>query len=305
MLAIAGIPLPADRTIDGVDIRPVFAEKPVKRPIPLYWRNHLARDNVHVALRDGEWKILGSAALDRFQLYHIEKDWQEKKDLASSNPKKLAELKEKLIAVHAQVEKEGPSEWWINEASRGKPRKPKKSGLLPEGKDETGGAYVLVKGGTATTREDSVLTHTLTSTGEAFALRELPEPATRKLVLRTSYKSLFSGSTKNAAIAFGENPKNDDLFKAGTAIGMNAHVLFPGSWENVSAGAKSSMRAKKDSRFDLTLSVDLSKRSVSVTINERTLAFPLPEDIKRIRYFGPYVKGTSSAFSPIEVVEAE
>ena len=305
MLAIAGIPLPADRTIDGVDLRPVFVEKPVKRPIPLYWRNHLARDNVHVALRDGEWKILGSAALDQFQLYHIEKDWQEKNDLASSNPKKLAELKEKLLAVHAQVEKEGPSEWWMNEVPRRKPRKPKKSGLLPEGKDETGGAFALVKGGTASKREDSTHPHALTSSGEAIALRELPEPATRKLVLRASYKSLVSGRTKNAAIAFGESPKNDALFKAGSAIGMNAHVLFPGSWENVSGGAKSSMRAKKDSRFDLTLSVDLAKRTVSATINDRTLTFPLPADIKRIRFFGPYVKGTSSAFSPIEVVEAE
>jgi len=304
MLAIAGIPLPEDRTIDGVDIRPVFTEKPVKRPVPLYWRNHLARDNIHVALRDGEWKILGSAALDNFQLYHIEKDWQEKNDLASSNPKKLAELKEKLLAVHAQVEKEGPSEWWKNEAPRGKPRKPKKSGLLPEGKDETG-AYALVKGGTASKRKDSAHSHALTSSGEAIALRELPEPATRKLVLKTSYRSLVSGNTKNAAIAFGDSPKNDALLKAGTAIGMNAHVLFPGSWKNVSGGAKSSMLVKKGSSFELTLSVDLAKRSATATINDRTLTFPLPDDIKQIRYFGPYVKGTTSAFSPIEVVESK
>ncbi|MBN38774.1 MAG: N-acetylgalactosamine-6-sulfatase [Opitutae bacterium] len=305
MLAIAGIPLPQDRTIDGVDIRPVFAEKPVKRPVPLYWRNHLARSSIHVALREDEWKILGSAALDKFQLYHIEKDWQEKNDLASSNPKKLAELKEKLLAVHAQVEKEGPSEWWTNEAPRGKPRKPKKSGLLLEGKDETGGAYALVKGGTASKHKDSALSHALTSSGEAIALRELPEPATRKLVLKTSYKSLASGSTQNAAIAFGDSTKNDDLLKVGTAIGMNAHVLIPGSWENVRGGAKSSMLAKKDSTFELTLSVDLAKRSVTATINNRTLTFPLPDDIKQIRYFGPYVKGTSSAFAPIEVVESK
>ena len=98
---------------------------------------------------------------------------------------------------------------------------------------------------------------------------------------------------------------NDSLLKAGTAIGMNAHVLFHGSWENVSGGTKNSMLAKKDSSFELTLAVDLAKRSVSATINDRTLTFPLPEDIKQIRYFGPYVKGTSSAFAPIEVVEAK
>ena len=305
ILAIAGIPLPDDRTIDGVDIRPVFAEKELTRPVPLYWRNHLARADIHVALRDGEWKILGNASLDKFQLYHIEKDWQEKFDLVLAKPEKLAEMKEKLLTVHAQVEKEGPSEWWRNEAPRRKPRKPKKSGLLPEGKDETGGAYALVKGGTASKHDDPALFHALTGTGETIALRELPKPATRKLVLKTSYRSLSDDSTKNAAIAFGDTPENDALLKAGTAIGMNAHVLFPGSWENVSGGAKSTMRAAKDSSFALTLAVDLAKRSVTATINDRALPFPLPEDIKQIRYFGPYVKGTSSAFAPIEVIEAE
>ena len=305
MLAIADIPLPGDRTIDGVDIRPVFAKKELTRPVPLYWRNHLARADIHVALRDGEWKILGNASLDKFQLYHIEKDWQEKFDLVFAKPEKLAELKAKLLTVHAQVEKEGPSEWWRNEAPRRKLRKPKKSGLLPEGKDETGGAYALVKGGTASKHKDTALSHALTSSGEAIALRELPKPANRKLVLKTSYKSLASGSTKNAAIAFGDTPKNDTLLKVGTAIGMNAHVLFLGSWDNVNSGAKSTMQAPTDSSFDLTLSVDLAKHSVTATINDRALTFPLPEDIKQIRYFGPYVKGTSSAFAPIEVIEAE
>ena len=166
ILAIAGIPLPDDRTIDGVDIRPVFAEKELKRPVPLYWRNHLARADIHVALRDGEWKILGNASLDKFQLYHIEKDWQEKFDLVFAKPEKLAELKEKLLRVHAQVEKEGPSDWWKNEKPRRKPKKPKKSGLLPEGKDETDGAYALVKGGTASKHDDPAFSHALTGPGE-------------------------------------------------------------------------------------------------------------------------------------------
>ena len=184
-------------------------------------------------------------------------------------------------------------------------KKPMKSRLLPEGKDESGGAYALVKGGTITEHKDSALSHALTSEGEAIALRELPEPATRKLVLKTSYKSLAQGKIKNAAIAFGDIPKNDALLKAGTAIGMNAHVLFPGSWENVSAGAQRAMRPNNISSFDITLAVDLAKRSVTATINERSLTFPLPEDIKQIRYFGPYVKATSSAFAPIEIVEAK
>ena len=305
MLAIAGIPLPDDRSIDGVDIRPAFAGKTLKRPIPLYWRNHLARVDVHVALRDGDWKILGNAALDKFQLYEIEKDWQEKNDLAATRPDKLAELKKKLLRVHKQVEEEGPREWWEKELQRRprKPGKPKKAGPLPAGKDETGGAFALVKGGSASKREDSALPHTLSGSGETLALRELPEPATRKLILKTTYKTITTGAIKNAALAFGPTPENDALLKAGTAIGMNAHVLFSGSWANVGNGAEAPMKAPADSTFRLTLTVDLLQRKATAAINDATLTLPLPENLKQIRYFGPYAKGTASAFGPIEIIE--
>ncbi|MEL0098812.1 MAG: sulfatase-like hydrolase/transferase [Opitutae bacterium] len=124
ILGIVGMPLPKDRTIDGTDFMPLFSGQPLKRQVPLYWRNHLANPQIHVALRQGEWKILGSADLQQFQLYHIEKDWQEKNDLAQKNPEKLREMKDLLLAVHQQVEEEGPSEWWKGQPIG--PRKPSK-----------------------------------------------------------------------------------------------------------------------------------------------------------------------------------
>ena len=118
------MPLPTDRTIDGTNFMPIFSGQPLKRKVPLYWRNHLASLDIHIALRRGEWKILGSADLQQFQLYHIEKDWQEKNDLAQKNPEKLREMKDLLLAVHQQVEEEGPSEWWKGQPIG--PRKPSK-----------------------------------------------------------------------------------------------------------------------------------------------------------------------------------
>ena len=74
VLSIVGSELPKDRVIAGVDMRPALAGKPVERPVPLYWRNHLAPADNHVALRIGDWKIVGDNALQKFQLYEIEKD---------------------------------------------------------------------------------------------------------------------------------------------------------------------------------------------------------------------------------------
>ena len=131
ILGTVNIAVPDDRTIDGTDFMPEFEGKPIKRKIPLYWRNHIANPNIQVALRKDGWKILANEKLDAFQLYHIEKDWKEETDLASKHPEKLAEMKTVLLSVHKQVEKEGPRDWWENEPPR-KPRKknnksPKKS----------------------------------------------------------------------------------------------------------------------------------------------------------------------------------
>ena len=108
------VPVPNDRTIDGADFMPTFEGKPIKRKIPLYWRNHIASSKIRVALRMDGWKILANEQLNAFQLYHIEEDWKEETDLARKHPKKLAEMKKTLLSVHKQVEKEGPRDWWQN-----------------------------------------------------------------------------------------------------------------------------------------------------------------------------------------------
>ena len=299
VLDIASIPLPNDRTIDGVSIRPTFKNKSLQRAVPLYWRNHLARNNIHVALRDGDWKILASQNLESFQLYHIEKDWQEKEEVSAKYPEIFDRLKAKLLTVHKQVEDEGPRDWWQNESVRSR-GKPKKTGPLSEGKDSTGD-FDVIKGGTV---KKSELGYTLESKGEAIALKKLSQTVSKNVTFKVRYQSQTSSSIRNAALAFGPKPENDSLLKAGTAIGMGDHVVFLGGWANVSTGSMTKMKTGADGTFELIVNVDLEKGQVITSVDGKTLKMALPKEVTNINYYGLYTKGTKTEFSPVEVIEA-
>ena len=125
VLDIAGIPLPTDRTIDGVSMVPAFEGKPVERPVPLFWRTHVSPPQDRVAMRIGDWKIVGNDTLTKFQLFNVQEDWQEKDDLAAKMPEKTDEMKAILLRTWEGIVKEGPNEWWENDK-----QKPVKGGKL-------------------------------------------------------------------------------------------------------------------------------------------------------------------------------
>ncbi len=116
------IPLPKDRTIDGASMLPLFDGKPIERPVALYWRNHLAPNDTKVALRIGDWKILGSDDLSQFELYNIKDDWQEESELSAKFPDEFAKMKAALIAHDKDVLAEGP-DWWKDEQPKNRRKK--------------------------------------------------------------------------------------------------------------------------------------------------------------------------------------
>lgn len=112
VLDMVGLPQPTDRTIDGASMLPALAGEPIEREIPLFWRTHVSHPEDRVALRIGDWKIVGDELLETFQLFEVQKDWQEQNDLAAQMPEKTAEMKAKLLEVWAGIVAEGPNEWW-------------------------------------------------------------------------------------------------------------------------------------------------------------------------------------------------
>jgi arylsulfatase A len=114
--AIAGIKPPEGRSLDGADLAPLFEGKPVKRPHPLYWQYDFAISKPWVvSLREGPWKLLANAGLDRFELYNLADDVGETKDLADKEPERVKQMTAEMRRLHAEIKAEG--------ARSGKPAK--------------------------------------------------------------------------------------------------------------------------------------------------------------------------------------
>jgi len=115
ILRLANVKLPADRVIDGVDVFGLWSgnTKTVDRPKPLYWRLNMApaAENLHMAMRDGDWKILASQDLKHFELYNLKDDPRETTDLKDKETEKFEQLRKALQSHNEEIEKEGP-DWW-------------------------------------------------------------------------------------------------------------------------------------------------------------------------------------------------
>jgi arylsulfatase A len=112
MLGVAGVAVPGDRVIDGVDVLKVLkgeAEQ-LERPQPLFWRLHMA-PNAKIAMRVGDWKILADETLSEFELYDLKADPKEATDLKEKEAARFETMKKQLAAHNAEVEAEGP-DWW-------------------------------------------------------------------------------------------------------------------------------------------------------------------------------------------------
>ncbi len=120
VLDMVNIPLPADRTIDGASMLPVFKGEKADRKIPMFWRTHVSKAECRIAMRVGDWKIVSNDTMDVFQLFNIEKDREEKMNTGKENPEKLEEMKAQLTKLWSDIEKEGPKEWWESETQKPK-----------------------------------------------------------------------------------------------------------------------------------------------------------------------------------------
>ncbi len=130
---MAGVAAPKARILDGNSLVPLLHGKPLKRRgRPLHWHYFNALDRPRAAMRDGDWKILGMPAapagrspgssfkpgdmeyirgmeLTHFELYNLKDDPSETKNLAATEKKRLAAMRETLLWLHEEVKSESPS----------------------------------------------------------------------------------------------------------------------------------------------------------------------------------------------------
>ena len=107
LLAMTNQQKPADYPLDGVDLSPLLYQKtnqldsrqlycyhpnydvfnPRKKQWVYTWRN---------VIYDGDYKLIHDVEYDRFELFNLASDPQEKNNLSQSNPEKLSSLRNKL-----------------------------------------------------------------------------------------------------------------------------------------------------------------------------------------------------------------
>lgn len=105
LAAAAGVPLPRDRVIDGVNFLPAaFGTGSVTRKDDaIFWQSGAYR-----VVRAGDWKLHVDGNQQKTWLFDLGADPGERNNLAVKQPQKVAELKALLVAHHANAV---PSLW--------------------------------------------------------------------------------------------------------------------------------------------------------------------------------------------------
>lgn len=127
LAALAGVPAAgAEVALDGLSLLPAFEGRPLERDA-LFWHfpaylegNRLTgrwRTTPVGAIRAGRWKLLEWFETGRFELYDLERDPGESRDLASDQPERVAELAARLASWREEVGARVPREleWTYSE----------------------------------------------------------------------------------------------------------------------------------------------------------------------------------------------
>lgn len=102
LCAIAGATLPDTHVLDGMDMSGVLTGRItcVERPKPLFWefgKCKAKRESPHIAIREGDWKLLVNADGSDTELYDMTADCNERINVANAYPDVVATLKPKAI----------------------------------------------------------------------------------------------------------------------------------------------------------------------------------------------------------------
>jgi arylsulfatase A len=106
--ALAEVPAPADRALDGTSLLPLFAGQALTLPHPLFWHYDFAPNRPQtLALRDSPWKIPADKKLGQVELYNLSTDLGEKQNVSARGPDRVKAMAATLQQLLAEVAAEG------------------------------------------------------------------------------------------------------------------------------------------------------------------------------------------------------
>jgi arylsulfatase A-like enzyme len=100
-LAAAGVELPNDRPLDGINLLPILLGQQQQRERTFCWRVNRSNRQMK-AVRHGDWKYVQDAAVE--MLFNLKDDIGERRDLAFRQPQILADLKQRLKAWEDEMD---------------------------------------------------------------------------------------------------------------------------------------------------------------------------------------------------------
>jgi arylsulfatase A-like enzyme len=109
-LAAAGLPGPADRPFDGINLLPILRGETSPGPRNLFWCS--GSEEGWWAVRAGDWKLVAQRA--QVELFNLAQDVSEKTDLAKTMPDRVAaltKLHDDWLAQMAKPVKAGEKKW--------------------------------------------------------------------------------------------------------------------------------------------------------------------------------------------------
>lgn len=128
---LAGVETLKNVQLDGTSIVPSLEGKELTRSRPLFWHYYRAIGAPKAALRAGDWMVLGhwdgdingpggsiqpgdsqkikASKLVAFELYNLKTDPEQKTDLATMEPARLAEMSAQLRARYDEVLRDAPN----------------------------------------------------------------------------------------------------------------------------------------------------------------------------------------------------
>lgn len=101
---LCGAPMPQDRKIDGRSFIPALEGKAMpERSFFSYWTRKLPEKYNNIALQRGQYKLVGKkdfdAEVEDFELYNLQEDPFEKKNLVAQNKEKATSLRTEMDAL--------------------------------------------------------------------------------------------------------------------------------------------------------------------------------------------------------------